>query len=122
MQRYEGEYVIRALGEEVFKGVRCKKYSYMITGPFSTYFKDKGVLAEGEETALLKLQQDLTISGTLFVDVVTGIICARAEKIQFSVVEAKRLNLTSEWITTREHIRIARERSWIIESVTTVYR
>jgi hypothetical protein len=122
MQRYEGAYAIRARGPEAFKGIPCLKYTYSITGPFSTHFRRKGLITEHEGEALLKLQQDLTVSGTILVDVATGIICARAEETQFIVVEAQRVDLTSKWVTTREHTRVVQNRSWIMKSVTTVYR
>jgi len=122
MERYEGEYTIRALGEVRFKGVRCMKYSCSIEGPFLTYFKRKGVTTESEKDAMLKLQQSFAVSGAMFVDSTTGIICARMEEIQFKVSESQRADLASEWVTTRKHARLARKRSWIMESVTTAYR
>lgn len=122
IERYEGAYTIRAQGEEVFKGVRCIKYTYAITGPFSTYFKTKGMITENEDEAHLKLQQDLTVKGTILVDVAADIIYARSEETQFKVIEAMRVDLASKWVKTSVHADITQSKSWVVDSVTTVYR
>ena len=122
IERYEGAYAIREQGEEVFKGILCTKYTYAITGPFSTHFKTKGVIAENEGDAHLKLQQDLTVKGTILVDVAAGIIYARTEEAQFKIIEAQRVDLASKWVTTSQHADITQKQSWVVDSITTVYR
>lgn len=122
IQRYEGLYEVKSLGAKMFKSQRCIKYAYSITGPFSTYFQNKGVLAEDESTALIRLHQNLTVTGDILVNEDSGIIYARTESIEFRVVEFQRVDLQSEWIKTKYHANISKKRTWTIESIKIVYK
>ncbi len=122
IQLYDGVYRIKPLEVELFKGQKCQKFGYNISGPFATYFKEKGTLEKSEATALMKLQQGLVISGLMHIDMDTGIIHRRSEFVDFQVTEHHRINFQSEWVQTKTHVDISRERTWTIESVQTTYK
>jgi len=122
IQRYEGLYEVKSLGTKMFKGQRCMKYSYSIIGPFSTYFQNKGMLAEDEADALIRLHQNMTVMGDILVDEDSGIIYARNESIEFSVEEFQRIDLQSEWVKTKDYANVLKKRTWTIESLKTVYK